>query len=591
MDRDAQSASPMEIVEAIQRATRDFKLCPNRIWAVARSLPQREQCLPSLIPPTEKIKQKMRREAHDQCTFDFCEYSRRDFTSVAQRHELPSCTNDPCGRLQGLFPRAELEAAANDGKPTAWKLDGKSMIEPPQPFMAISHVWSDGTGAGAWPEGEINKCLYDFFKEIAEQFQCKGIWWDTICIPKEKGARSKAINKIQSNYEDARITLVHDCFLRNWEWVDAETACFAIIMSPWFSRGWTSLELAKSRKVKVVFKGSYGPLIKDLDEDILAKDDDLSTSSRKADDYSTFRRHRIATEAIANLRSRGITEINELLTVLGPRHTSWPRDIAIISGLLARVHIPQDPFQQDIYQSILRKITKVSHGHLFHNSATMSKGFSWCPTSLLDMPLAPSTTTLRIEVNGDLVGTWKVFSLDSIPKKKYIWKDTHPLIKATLDLALMSKDKHVLLAEPKAKSITRALLVKLMRTKEKTLMKFHCQVHCQFVGSVYFHPPQTLGKENERWIEVEVRIGDPEEMVEIEKRAWDYIIELKKAIHKPNHLDNVETRDKTHPNAQELAEGEKGVQLLLAAANRDEVKVEVKKAIHKPTTYAGGPFR
>jgi hypothetical protein len=110
-----------------------------------------------------------------------------------------------------------------------------------------------------------------FFRGIAELFQCKGIWWDTICIPNEKAARSKAINKIQSNYENARITLVHDCYLRNWTWDDPETACFAIIMSPWFSRGWTSLELAKSRKVKVLFKGTYSPLIKDLDEDILAK--------------------------------------------------------------------------------------------------------------------------------------------------------------------------------------------------------------------------------------------------------------------------------------------------------------------------------
>jgi hypothetical protein len=155
---DAQSASARkieakEIVEAIKRASRDFKLCPNRIWAVAGSLPQREQNLPSLIPPTEKIK-TLGHQTHDQCTFDFCEYSRRDFTSVAQRHELPSCANYPCERYHDLFPTAILEAAANAGKPTAWNLNGKSMIEPPQRFMAISHVWSDGTGAGAWPAGE-----------------------------------------------------------------------------------------------------------------------------------------------------------------------------------------------------------------------------------------------------------------------------------------------------------------------------------------------------------------------------------------------------------------------------------------------------
>ena len=70
---------------------------------------------------------------------------------------------------------------------------------------------------------------------------------------KRKAACSKAVVYIWRNYEDVRITLVHDCFLRNWEWVNLEVARFAIIISLWFSRGWTSLELAKSRKAKVLF--------------------------------------------------------------------------------------------------------------------------------------------------------------------------------------------------------------------------------------------------------------------------------------------------------------------------------------------------
>jgi hypothetical protein len=59
--------------------------------------------------------------------------------------------------------------------------------------------------------------------------------------------RAKALTDMHRNYEEAEITLVHDCFLRNLKCVDAETACFAIVMSPWFSRGWTAVELAKSK--------------------------------------------------------------------------------------------------------------------------------------------------------------------------------------------------------------------------------------------------------------------------------------------------------------------------------------------------------
>jgi len=152
-------------------------------------------------------------KGHEQCTPNFCEHSQVDFTSVEQRYEWPSCKKNPCSRLLDVFLRDVLNMAAEKGKPTAWDLNGKSMIQPPRNFMAISHVWSDGTGTGTQLGGQVNKCLYSFFSGIAKQFQCEGIWWDTICIPNDKAARSKAINKIQSNYEDARITLVHDCYL------------------------------------------------------------------------------------------------------------------------------------------------------------------------------------------------------------------------------------------------------------------------------------------------------------------------------------------------------------------------------------------
>ena len=75
--------------------------------------------------------------------------------------------------------------------------------------------------------------------------------------------------------------------------------------------------------MKVVFTGPNGLLMKDLDEEILAN----------TNDSSILHLRRITTKVITKPRSRGITEVNDLLAVLGPRHTSWPKDIAIISGL------------------------------------------------------------------------------------------------------------------------------------------------------------------------------------------------------------------------------------------------------------------
>lgn len=192
-----------ELLEAFEYATGELRLCPNRVWAVAR------EDLPMLIPNREKFKEYQGRhglrenehhENHAMCNSDFCEYSQRDFTTVQQRHE---CRERNCAQIWGLFSRSVLARAAENEESTVWSLDGLSRIKPHRPYMAISHVWSDGTGAGAWRDGNVNKCLYRFFRGIAKQFQCDGIWWDTLCIPREKAAHNKAIQKIQSNYENA----------------------------------------------------------------------------------------------------------------------------------------------------------------------------------------------------------------------------------------------------------------------------------------------------------------------------------------------------------------------------------------------------
>ena len=462
----------MDLSKALKQATETFGLCPNRVWAVAGKF------LPSLIPSkdlTRACDEDNKLQNHEMCTYDFCEYSQRDFTAVDQRHE---CSNKGCDLLQGQFLRQELESAARANTSTVWRLDGLEMVPPLQPYMAISHVWSDGTGAGKWPDGEVNECLYNFFKRIALQFQCDGIWWDTLCIPKEKAARTEAIKKIQSNYEYARITLVHDCFLRNWAW-DPETACFAILMSPWFSRGWTALELQKSRKVKVMFKGPCGLIMKDLDEEILAKEGDHGP-------------HKQASNIIATLR-KGVKNLDDLLRVLGPRYTSWPKDKSIISGLLVDVELSsgseKDIWQQDIYRRILEKMGKISSGHLFHNSATMSK-VGWCPTSLYDMSVTKTDgvelgVELKVTPGLDLVGIWERIPLETVAKERYNWRGVHPLKEEQLKLHINGKETCFLLFEPlselSAVSTERAILGKERDPQSDP----PCY---EFIGAVYLNP-------------------------------------------------------------------------------------------------------
>lgn len=509
----------------IERASEHYGFCPNRIWQIDSQLRDHECHLTGLFREFSEahsgsLIKAMAHEDHSACTFDYCEFSSRNFTAVQQYHEPGFLEEDDtesvknkhkdnsvCSPLSELFREDVLFKAANAGMPTAWKFDGRTLVERPQPFMAISHVWSDGTGSGPWGPGHVNECLYVYFKRIAERFQCKGIWWDTLCIPQDKVARNKALSVMHLNYEYARVTLVHDRFLRKIPFTEPGTACLAIILSSWFTRGWTALELAKSRKVKIIFRDA----IKDLDEEILQKVGDNP-----------------AARVIRNLRSAEISGIEDLLRTLGPRFTSWPSDRAIIASLLAGIDILQsgsgETFQRDIFQRILLKIGRISHGHLFHTSATMSDGFSWFPTNLFQLPQSSSRPELFINDLGEVTGKWKVVSPHCVRMQDCVWDISHPLIEARLRHVLEeSREKHVLLVVPsegnatETNEVKRALLVEVFRSGSQ-----QSPFKCHFVGSVRFHAALTHAGQNR---DMTVTIGDIRGCQRLSKHenAWDVI--------------------------------------------------------------------
>jgi len=107
--------------------------------------------------------------------------------------------------------------------------------------------------------------------------------------------------------------------------------------------------------------------------------------------------------------------------------------MAIVYGLLVGVEVmPKDPqqdlWQQDIYKNILREIGNISPGHLFHDAATMSKGFSWCLTSLFSMPRDSSDASLTIDKNDNVKGRWGLIRVDDVLEKNCFWNGMHPLI-------------------------------------------------------------------------------------------------------------------------------------------------------------------
>lgn len=136
-----------------------------------------------------------------------------------------------------------------------------------EPYIAISHVWSDGIGLGGKAQGSVSRCLFNRFAYIAETLQCDAVWWDALSIPSETKARNKAISQTHKNYANVERTVVHNQYLLSLEWTDRGTACLALVLFPWFTRGCTCLEPAMSRNIKMLFKGPDPgtPDIRDLD--------------------------------------------------------------------------------------------------------------------------------------------------------------------------------------------------------------------------------------------------------------------------------------------------------------------------------------
>ena len=244
--------------------------CQQRVWNFARSSRDGELELVPIVGALQNLPQ-LRHDGHGSCTSGFCEYAILNFTSVTQLHKCldsKSCVTT----TDEIFNQSLLVAALKGHTmTTAWALDGMSLVAPDKSYLAVSHVWSDGTGAGAWQAGRVNKCLWDFFKGIARSLGCDGVWWDTVCIPQDKVARSIALNNMHNNYAAAKYTIVHDLYLAGIEWRNDGSPCIALVLSPWFTRGWTALELLLSKRVFILFRQGDGYTLKDLDQEVLAQ--------------------------------------------------------------------------------------------------------------------------------------------------------------------------------------------------------------------------------------------------------------------------------------------------------------------------------
>ncbi|KAL6792584.1 hypothetical protein GGI42DRAFT_334991 [Trichoderma sp. SZMC 28013] len=437
------------VQQAVEMAGR-LGICKHRLWNLAYSSEKGQDDLLLLMELAEECPSRdaLEHTGHANCSAEFCLF---DDVNSSRCEQLHKCRSGECYQLH--FPLDQLNEATIQGRTTAWpvrdvNLDCISLSPPPANAMAISHVWSDGTGVGVSLPGSVNSCLLLYFQAIAVELGCDGIWWDTVCIPLERQARRLAISKMHDNYETAKHTIVHDEYLLNFDWADDGSPALALVLSPWFTRGWTALELSVSKSVKVLYRDPNDPLkhiIKDLDKDILA-----SRHFKKLG-------HVVASTVIERLRNNE-PSISNLLMVMGTRVTSWPRDRITIAALLARV--PDFDYEDPPAVStikIMRLYLEVPLNFLLHGHDTVSPsggGFSWCASNILDGSPAtvydmPSTILHTghaiIDKLGAAISDWKYRLLTAEDTTLLRPHSSHLSVGFRIRKALQEKWQHCLL--------------------------------------------------------------------------------------------------------------------------------------------------
>ncbi|KAI0543572.1 hypothetical protein F4679DRAFT_568226 [Xylaria curta] len=505
----------MPRIEQAVRRVEEMGLCKNRVWNLVDVSDRKEVDLPDIVENLERVIKShqcsdltlFHHSDHEKCVPSKCQWSQMNSAIVKQLHK---CQRGDCGWR--TFPIGLLETSLGLGRGSAWSYLNGRISKPSDPYIAISHVWSDGTGVGEKTPGTVSKCLFEYFADIAKDLGCTAVWWDAISIPQEPKARSKALNRLHFNYAKAYCTVVHDRYLLDFPWDDKGGPCLALVLSPWFTRGWTALELVMSHTVKVLFRNPSSndnkPLIKDLDKDILAVSPGHSS-----------RGHWLATELVQRLRRMSVNEAGDLLAVLRPRSTSWMRDRTVIAALLAQV--PDCDFtagESEITRAILSYIGHVPAAALLHGNPTMQDtgSFSWCAATLDDMPVdvvtdmgggerAQAAARVEIDVGGGALGCWW-----ARPLRRHDVVDTgdrriRPFVDegaagVKIASALRRWRGCLLLQDTKSRSADDpVLLVMALGVRRSDAI-----LRCRYIGAVIVSPS---AQENDEWVRIWVQIG------------------------------------------------------------------------------------
>ncbi|KAF3932356.1 hypothetical protein ABW20_dc0108451 [Dactylellina cionopaga] len=195
---------------------------------------------------------------HGNCTPDYCPPNKADTTLKEQVHKCHQTERSECRDVQ--YHVDDLEKSIQELGVSTWSIYDRRPAAPDEKFVALSHVWIDGTGIGNGPDptkrenmGIVHDGLDKFWRDIVERLGCTAYWWDTISLPTSPAIRRREINGMHWKYAAATHVVIHDNYLLNFDWSEDGSPCVALVLGSWFTRGWTSLELHAAKSVKVLW--------------------------------------------------------------------------------------------------------------------------------------------------------------------------------------------------------------------------------------------------------------------------------------------------------------------------------------------------
>lgn len=193
---------------------------------------------------------------HSECG-ERCLANQVDEKTYETKHANPkcSCVHLPAEKQQSIFSILD-----QGGIPVVWFSDdgiihvqNSASSDTPEsaakiPYVAISHVWSDGLGnadANTLPRCQLERIqglVNALYQDTGTQYPVP-FWTDTLCVPLEPAYRKMAIRRMSETYLDADKVLVLDASFQTVSVHEPIQECMMrIATSPWATRLWTFQE-------------------------------------------------------------------------------------------------------------------------------------------------------------------------------------------------------------------------------------------------------------------------------------------------------------------------------------------------------------